>query len=696
LEEDEMKSKMIKVSGLVFAILTLIFPIASSVFASPTQAAPAILDPLSIPKFENQLTGPPPVYVPTVVKDSNGNVVRYEYTVTMSSFMEQILPPSMNLLTPVWGYGGMTKDALTGGSLGYVHSAPGPSFEAVRGVPVQVKWVNNITSPFMFPVDPTIHWADPNNNGMPMSPYPSYPPGFPQDQGDVPAVPHLHGSETQSYYDGTPDEWFTASGQHGSAYSTYEPTDPNAAVYYYPNAQPATALWYHDHALGLTRINVMSGLAGYYFIRDPNSTRDFVAPLLPAGKYEMPLLIQDRTFNVDGSLWFPSNGTNPEVHPYWVDGFLGNTIMVNGKVWPNMNVDAGQYRFRLLDASNSRFYSLTFVNTETDITLPFTQIGSDGGYLRSSAPMTNLTIAPAERADILVDFSGLAPGTKILLKNLALTGGPSETDTVGQIMQFTVTANEGFKRNTLPALLNPSLAGPTFPNLPAPTKTRILTLYRENGPNGALEMLLNGQKWDGTVSELPVVGTTEDWSFVDLTNGVHPLHLHLIQFQIVSRQEFDANAYATDWLALQRKALGNQTATPPWPLDFIPKELSIEPYLIGTPMLAPPNEQGWKDTVVSFPFEVTVIRVRFASQDGSPFPFDATQGPGYVWHCHILDHEDNEMMRPFKVVAATISLSPLILAVSVVSVTAIIVAVVLALLFRRRRRKNKVAQSVSK
>jgi spore coat protein A, manganese oxidase len=695
-----MKRKMLKIFGLFFAILTLVFPVTSSAFASasPASASIAFLDPLTIPKFENQLAGPLPVYDPTVVKDNNGNVIRYEYTVTMSSFMEQILPSSMNLLTPVWGYGGIAKDALTGAPLGYVQSVPGPSFEAVRNIPIQVKWVNNITSPFMFQVDPTIHWADPNNNGMPTSPYPSYPPGFPQDQVDVPTVPHLHGSETQSYYDGTPDEWFTASGQHGSAYSTYEPTDPNAAVYYYPNSQPAAALWYHDHALGLTRINVMSGLAGDYFLRDPNSSKDYVAPLLPSGKYEMPLIIQDRTFHEDGSLWFPNNGTNPDVHPYWVDGFLGNTIMVNGKVWPNMNVDAGQYRFRLLDASNSRFYFLSFVNTETNATIPFTQIGSDGGYLRSSVPMTNLTMAPAERADIIVDFSGLAPGTKILVKNSALTGGPSDAYTVGQVMQLTVTANTGDKPNTLPTLLNPTLSVSTYPNLPAPTKTRILTMFRENGPNGPLIMLLNGQKWDGIVSELPVLGTTEDWIFVDLSNGVHPLHLHLIQFQIVSRQNFDAIGYASDWLSLQRKALGNQTATPPWPVDFIPKELPVDPYLNGTSISAPPNEQGWKDTVLSYPFEVTVIRVRFASQDGAAFQFDATQGPGYVWHCHILDHEDNEMMRPYKVVNATSPTTPnlLIVTVSIISLAAVIVAAVLVRQFQRKRRKNKMTQAIPK
>ena len=410
-------------------------------------------------------------------------------------------------------------------------------------------------------------------------------------------VTHLHGSETQSYYDGTPDEWFTANGTHGPEYYTYEKTDPNAAVYYYPNEQPSATLWYHDHALGLTRINVMSGLAGFYLLRDLNSSSDYVASLLPTGNYEMPLIIQDRTFYDDGSLWFPPVGTNPDIHPYWQGSFLGNTILVDGKVWPNMNVNQGQYRFRLLDASNSRIYRFSFIDTQTNTTLPFIQIGSDGGYLKAPVNMTELLIAPAERADILVDFSSLAPGTKILLKNTALTDPTTEIQTVGQIMQFTVSTNDGFKPKTLPTLLNPTLAGPTFPNLPSPTKQRILPMFLVNGPNGPLTFLLNGQMWDGEISELPQVGTTEDWIIVDLTRvAAHPIHLHLIQFQIVSRQDINATQYATDWLALQRQALGNEICNASMArLNFIPKELPIEPYLLGTPTPAPPNEQGWKE-----------------------------------------------------------------------------------------------------
>jgi spore coat protein A len=422
---------------------------------------------------------------------------------------------------------------------------------------------------------------------------------------------------------------------------------------------------------------------------------DYVASSLPSGSYEMPLVIQDRTFYSDGSLYFPTVGTNPDINPYWQMSFLGNTIMVDGKVWPNMNVSRGQYRFRLLDASNSRIYSLSFVETETNTTLPFTQIGSDGGYLKTAANITELLISPAERMDILVDFSGLAPGTKILLKNTALTAPTTEVQTVGQIMQFTVSVDEGFKPKELPALLNPTLAGSTWPTLPVPTNTRILTMFLVNGPNGPEQFLLNGQMWGGQISELPVVGTTEEWVIVDLTRiAAHPIHLHLIQFQVVSRQDFDAIKYASDWITLQRQALGNSSAAPPWPNNFIPEELPIESYLLGVPTPAPPNEQGWKDTVLANPFTVTVIRVRFAQQDGSPFSFDATQGPGYVWHCHILDHEDNEMMRPYRLISASPeSPNTIILVVSIIVVISIIVVAVLFLLIRSKRLKRKKANT---
>ncbi len=696
-----MINKTIRVAFFLIVLLSVFFvalPLSST--AVSAQVSSSLIDPLTIPKWENQLAAPPPVYQPTIITE-NGKVVRYEYTVTMSSFKEKILPSSMNLLTTVWGYGGQVQDALTGAPLGYFQSSPGPTFEAVRGIPVQVKWVNNITTPYLFAVDPTIHWADPNNYGMPIKPLPSFPPGDSQVRIPAALVTHLHGGETQSYYDGTPNQWFTANGIHGSDYSTLQPTDPNAAIYYYDNLQQPTTLWYHDHALGVTRITVNSGLAGFYLIRASDSNSDYVSSLLPSGAYEMPLIIQDRSFYTDGSLYFPTVGDNPEIHPYWFQAFLGDTIMVNGKVWPNMNVDKGQYRFRLLDASNSRVYILSLENAETGDIIPFTQIGSDGGYLKTSASITSLTLAPGERADILVDFSAMAPGTKILLKNSALVSiNPTDKDpqTVGQIVQFTVSGKEGFSTKTLPTLLNPTLTESTFPNLPAPSKTRILTLDEVMGPNGISEAYLNGQQWDGIVSETPVIGSTEDWSLVDLTGSAHSIHTHLVQFQIVSRQSINVTKYNEDWINLQRKELNNQTAVLPWPIDFVPKQLDLGPYLIGNARAPISSEQGWKDTVLVYLNEVVTVRIRFASQDGTQFSFDATQGPGYVWHCHLLDHEDNEMMRPYKVMSLSQQASTFpILQICLLVVAAIIVIIVILAFLRRnqlRKRRIQIPHSI--
>ena len=637
---------------LVAAVLVMMAMILPSItIADPMSVTSSgTLDSRMIPKYVNQLTGPPPVYVSSTVYDEGGNVLANEYRVNVSAFEQQILPYPMPM-TPVWGYGGEAKDAVTGASLGFVRNSPGPSFEATRGVPSIVEWINDLNSSSMFAVDPTLHWANPNQFSAPVPPVsaPTFPPGYAEAQSPVPIVPHLHGGEVQSTYDGNPNSWFTASGLHGPAYNTLRPTSANAAVFEYPNEQPATTLWYHDHALGITRLNVMSGLAGFYLLRDPN---DSIASLLPSGVHEMPIAIQDRTFNTDGSFHFDSVGVNPDIHPYWTPEFFGNSIMVNGLVWPNMNVDQGVYRLRLLDGSNARFYTLTFLDKATNTRLPFVQIGTDGGYLRAPVVLTSLTMAPGERADILIDFSKLTPGSKILLSNSAKApfprGTAADPQTVGQIMQFTVADKKGMTTVSLPQILNPGLL--TYPSLPAPTNSRVLTLTELEGDGGPLAVLLNGQMWDATVSERPTLGSTEEWVIVNPTMDAHPIHLHLVQFQLVSRQMIKDQKYFDDWLALNSGGLMDDEL--PFMDNWTVKELPVAKYLLGKPMASPLNEQGWKDTIKMYPGEVTVIRVRFAPIGGGDYPFDPTVGPGYVWHCHILDHEDNEMMRPYEVIAA--------------------------------------------
>jgi FtsP/CotA-like multicopper oxidase with cupredoxin domain len=613
-------------------------PNSSSVLCTKNPSSIKILPAESIPKYVNQLVVPP-VYEPTIVTDPvTGDTLRHEYTVDVSQFKQQILPPDFPETT-VWGYGGIIKDPVSGLPV-FFRNAPGATFEATRGIPDHVQWINNLAGSHLFAVDPTLHWANPNMMPMnPPRPWPKFPPGFPDAQIPVPIVPHLHGGETPSAFDGHPDAWFTAGIIRGSAFTT--------SLYRYPNQQQPATLWYHDHALGITRLNVYAGLAGFYILRDPNNSLEKPtppdSPVLPEGEYEIPLVIQDRTFKTDGSFFFDNIGVNPTIHPYWTPEFFGDTIMVNGKVWPNLNVEPRQYRFRLLNGSNARFYNLKFSNHQS-----FIQIGTDGGFLPSPVTLTSLLLAPGERADILVDFSGLIPGTSLILENDANApypdGSSPDPATLGQIMQFTLplTGPSPVIPPDLPEILNtiPTL----IPNAPA----RTLTLNEVMGPDGPVVILLNGQKWDASISELPKVGSTEDWELVNLTGDTHPIHLHLVQFLVVNRQNFDADKYLTDWTLINGSPpLVNPTVT-----------LTVDNYLEGLPIEPAPNEMGWKDTIKANPGQITRIRVRFAPQDANPnltlpgvnlYPFDPALGPGYVWHCHILDHEDNEMMRPYKV-----------------------------------------------
>jgi spore coat protein A, manganese oxidase len=598
-------------------------------------AKTAALEPSVIPKFVSPLVVPP-VYKPLKIK-FKGRKIHYYY-VNISEFQQQILPEGFPQTT-IWGYGGFVTDSQSGRTR-YFRSTPGATFEAIRGIPAIVKWVNQLTGPHLFAVDPTLHWANPNNMPMePPKPWPPFPRGFPDAQKPVPIVTHLHGGEHSSISDGHPDAWFTYNGKKGPAYVT--------SLYTFPNNQEPATLWYHDHVLGITRLNIYAGLAGFYLLRSRESKKHYRSgdkkTILPYGKYEIPIIIQDRSFNADGSLAFSNVGVNPEIHPYWQPEFFGNTIMVNGRVWPNFDVEPRQYRFRFLNGSNARFYNMKLSNG-----MKFVQIGGDGGLLPEPVELDSILLSPAERADVLVDFSGLAPGTSIVLLNDANApfpdGNPPDPATTGQIMRFTVPANAPapVKPQKLPDRLN------IIPDLIPDSPPRILTLNEVQGPNGPVMDLLNGQKWAAPISELPRVGSTEEWVIANLTMDSHPIHLHLVQFQVYNRQDFNAKAYGKKW----EKINGSP------PLNHPTIVLPVEPYLVGKPVQPPGNEKGWKDTVRMDPNQVTRIRVRYAPQDtpveaSEPgvnfYPFDPAAGPGYVWHCHILDHEDNEMMRPYKV-----------------------------------------------
>ncbi|MFB3889808.1 MAG: multicopper oxidase domain-containing protein [Candidatus Bathyarchaeia archaeon] len=656
--------------------LALLTTLTLSMLIGTIQIQPARaalpLNPLTIPKYVTPLVDNIPVYQPTNVT-VGGVTVRQDYYVNVTQFTEQILPttyPNGTATgwgpTTVWGYGGVCYNALTGVSLGYFRNSPSATFIATRGIPTKITWVNNLTDPisgallnYLYPVDPTIDIANPNNIPMDLAMQqamaglaPPFPPGYNGSSynwgngtianpngwnamSPVPIVTHVHGAEVFSGSDGGPNEWFTPNGLHGADYYTYEPTYPNAAVYYYNNTQEECTIWYHDHAMGLTRINVFSGLAGYYLVKDPANT---IAPLLPTGANDVPLAIQDRSFYDNGQLKFDVDPPpNPNMHPYWVPEYFGDTMMVNGKTWPYLNVRQQVYRFRLLDGCNARFLNLSFSNG-----MNFTVIARDQGYLKAPVSEKSILMGPGMRAEILVNFTGLPAGTNITLLNDASAPFPGpgvipDPNTVGQVMQFRVVASVAGPQNVLPAILNQDFAG-GFPTLPAATVTRqrLLTLKEVMGMGGPLMVTLDGQHFMSPVSELPVNGTTETWMIANPTADAHPMHWHLVSFQLISRQPFDDVGYSANWTAIN----GN----PPFTKPTI-NVGNLSAFFTGPAVGPNPDEQGWLDTVTMYPGQVTTIRIRYMEQNGAAFPFDPAAGPGYVWHCHIVDHEDNDMMR---------------------------------------------------
>lgn len=532
----------------------------------------ALLSPYSQSKFIN------PLPIPSVIQPTTPNGTHYE--VSMTQFTQDLgLKDSFGnpILTTVWGYNG---------------SYPGPTFEARRNIPITVKWKNELRNgsdflPHLLPVDTSIHWAMPEN-----WPY-----------SGVPLVTHLHGGHIESASDGNPDAWFTPGFTQKGSYWSQQ-------VYNYPNDQEPATIWYHDHALGITRLNVYAGLAGYYILRD--EWEDNLN--LPSGNYEIPIAIQDRMFTEDGQLFYPSmpeeaGQPNPSVIPE----MFGDFILVNGKTWPILNVEPRKYRFRILNGSDSRFYKLYFGNA-----ISFVQIGTDGGFLNAPVSLNQIVLGPGERKDVIIDFSNPALlGQTIILRNNARSPFPmGETvnpQTAGQIMAFRIIVPlNGTDNSVIPTTLRPD----PIAVLGTPDKTRQLLLVETEDEFGRLKPQLGTSalgplNWDQPITENPMLDAIEEWEVINFTEDAHPIHLHLVNFQIVSRQKFNISRYI----------LGN------------PSSLQ----LLGQSKPPTTDESGWKDTAVMYPGEVTRIRAKFD-----------TEGL-YLWHCHILSHEDHEMMRPFYV-----------------------------------------------
>ncbi len=443
--------------------------------------------------------------------------------------MHRDLPPSR-----LWSYGETSAPVL---------------FEAHSGEGILIRWKNDLPSKHILNVDTPMQ-------GMEEAP-------------ETRVVTHMHGARVPTVSDGYPTDWFGAGSNK---------------LCFYPNEQDAAALWMHDHAMGVSRFNVFAGLMGWYLIRDKAE-----AMLnLPSGKYELPLLIYDRSFTPDGQLYYP----NPPDEGAWAQEFLGDAMVVNGKMQPFHDVEPKKYRLRIANTANSRFFSLSFSNGQS-----FNVIGSDQGLLAEPVQMTRLTLAPAERTDLIVDFAAHG-GTSIVLASDGL-----------DLMQFRVSPGANKDSFKVPSQLNPV----NRIEEREAVRTRQLTLNEYDGDNGEpMVMLLNHKHWAEPVTERVQLNSTEIWEFINLTQDVHPIHLHLVRFQLLDRRPFSVDAY-----------------------------LSEETVRYTGPAVSPrAHEMGWKDVIQCPPETVTRIIVPFRGYVGQ-----------YLWHCHILEHEANDMMRPYEVVA---------------------------------------------
>jgi FtsP/CotA-like multicopper oxidase with cupredoxin domain len=741
---------------LLFSLMLLV---TAFLFAAGSARAQTPLPGSHIPQFVD------PLPILDVTGATNGTIQTIlagtdQIEVDMKEFRANVLPhtfvPETGSYEGTWVWGYVTSGTDTSATR---DTYTGPVVVSTRGVPSEFKFVNdlgyasttNVLS-YKNSTDQSLHWANPASvdryvlfNGA------SDPPGLEwignpnHYDGAVPAAVHLHGAEDPAAIDGGPESWFTSDGQHGKAfYSKDGNSNGNYAIYRYPNVQEAAPLWFHDHTLGATRLNVFSGLAGAYLLIDPNlklpaglnatGLRGGALGPDPADDTLIPLVVQDRMFDTNGQLYFPTQGINPE-HQYWIPEFFGDTVAVNGKVWPYLNVKAQRYRFLLINGSNARTYELSFQGNSTVPAI--WQIGTGQGYLDKPVPVDPLVIMPGERAEFIIDFSGLKGGDDLILKNMGpdepFDGDvgdqdPPDPDTTAKVMQFRVVGGAVAKDTSFnPASHNAQirkgsqtivrLVDPATGKLPKnvrPDLTRELTLVeiaREESitadgvtyEGGPLEVLVNNTKWVGLqpddsdpnqmmsppltpvnggtpdgignwLTERPHEGTTEVWEIVNTTADAHPIHTHLAQFQLLNRQIYDTDEFNEAYDA----AFPGGVFVPAYgpPLAYGPSAASggkyggnpdVTPFLTGDVMPPNPNEAGWKDTVLVPPGMVTRFVVRWAPTDlpvmssSSPIlryaflPNDIIPGTDgaifdYVWHCHIIDHEDNEMMRPDAVV----------------------------------------------
>ncbi|MBL7817108.1 MAG: HYR domain-containing protein [Saprospiraceae bacterium] len=552
--------------------------------AASISAQTTLLDAVTHPKFQNPIPSPTKINV--------GVATTTMKMAQTTQWLGLVDPTTTPLQTTVWGYG------LSTGAVSY----PGPTLVANSNSMTNIEWLNNLPQTHLMPLDSTYHRAVAING--------------------VPTVVHVHGSHVEAASDGNTEAWYTTN---------YAEKGPNWTknVYSYDNTQEAATLWYHDHALGMTRLNVYAGLAGFYLLNDANDQ----ALSLPRGNYDREIVVQDRMFTSTGQFYLP---TDPAVNNGGLPEFFGDFIVVNGVVWPYMNVEPRKYRLRLLNGSDSRVYVFSLSNNAS-----FLQIATDDGKLNNPKLLTELTLAPGERSEIIIDFAAMN-GQQITLLNTgpdAPFGNPtspqSDPATTGQIMQFRVNQ----VLNTAIPDVNMTTATNLRPNLGviqdvgASMKTRKLGLFEGADDLGRILPMLGivdstspqdgSLSWHDPVTENVNLNDTEIWEIYNTTADAHPVHVHLVSFQIMSKQTF------TGTLTDKMQMLHNGNMGMGSILSNI--------VLTGVPTTFTPAESGWKDTHILMPGEMMKIKARF-DRSGE-----------YVWHCHILSHEDHDMMRKLVV-----------------------------------------------
>ena len=526
-----------------------------------------------------------PKYVQRVPLPGAGIVVASpsgpnEYSFRQTHIARQLhpsLPP-----TPLWAYD-------DGSGLGGQAGSFGMAVVAHTGTPLTVSFTHDLpeTYPSWLPVDTRL---TPLGN-------------------HVRLMTHLHGGFVAADSDGNPAVTPTGFG----------PGDTQRVFYTNQAPQmPASLLWFHDHGLGTTRLNVFAGLAAAYILRDEFDTGDEPNPIgIPGAAYEIPLVVQDRQFLPDGTFRYPRSGIDGAT---WIGEYFGDTMLVNGKVWPFLDVEPRMYRLRILNGCNARILGL-------DIGGPrFWQIGAEGGMWDLPVPVDRMVLAPAERADILVDFTRFAGQTLVMKNHKPSPPVSTPAPALEQVMQIRVGTTVSRRG---PTTIPSSLPGGRRADLGQPARTRYITLNEIDTDEPTWFLNLNGVHFGADATETPALGAVEDWVFVNLTADTHPMHMHLVTFQVIGRTPFDVDAY-------------EEAHEGP---HGVPGGIDPTPFATGPMLLPEPDERGFKDTVKANPGFFTTIRAKF------DLPRTVTAPQKYVYHCHIVEHEDNDMMRPFTVEA---------------------------------------------